>query len=435
VRAGRLPTLKGMRAEADPQRGFSHSELFRDLRLIEAGRKLMPATKAKRHHFVPKLLLKRFSPRDGRIWQMDTGTGATLDVQIEKAASRRRFYEFLHNDQGVKTARMESWLSLVESHASKVLRRIEHQGPVLGLADWDRATLSFFLALLSSRTPAALKEAEALGEEAMRFMLGTKLSDPQSFARQHGKIFPESEPDAVEELRKRMLQQLEDGQIGYEDPSGEAMRRLVQGSGAVTQQIFESRWLLLRAMEGEFVTSDVALAMHDPKPEYPWSAQAWRSSPEVQVTIPLSSASCLLIIPGRAIFERFEVGREDVDEINLRTLGWSERFLFGGTEEGLIAIQRLAREKPELVVEPKPKRHVFLVELDPDDTSLADEHQRRGWPVRFTAPDETGKRRVFDYMVVGEDGTPLEVAAQATDRLRKIAPLRQGTSSEDRRAA
>lgn len=403
---------------ADTNRGFCFSELFRDLRLIGEGRKSPPETTAKRHHFVPKLLLKRFSRRKGRIWQLERQTNQLLDVGIEKAASRRRLYEFLHNDEGVKTSRMEAWLALIESHASKALRRIEHPGPIVGLADWDRATIAFFLAILSIRTPAALRNAEQVGVETMQIQFGSEWSDAESFAKQQAERSPGMDAEEIEELRLKALRELETGGIGYEDPTGAAMRTLVSASGAVAQKIFDSRWAVLRARNGEFVTSDVALAMHDPEPKFPWSAQAWQSSEAVQVTIPLSSEVCLLITPGPADLQRLDVDRDEVNEVNLRTLGWADRFLFGGSSDLLQELLGLAACHPELVIEPKPRRSICLVELEEGDESLAAEHRRRGWPTYLAAPDpQTGKRCVFEYMVVGEDGEPLEVAARATKRV------------------
>jgi hypothetical protein len=405
---------------AQVSRGFRRSELFRELLRITEGEAPLPESDAKRHHFVPKLLLKRFSPRPNRIWQLEKKTRGTLDVRIDKAASRRRLYEFLHNDIGQRTARMEAWLALVESHSSAALTRLEHPGPLLGLADWDRATVAFFLVLLSIRTPQALGRAEEMGAETLQIFFGSQLSDAETFANFHSDRFPDTDSEESDDLRLRALDQLEKGEIGFEDPAGAAMRGLVSASGEVSQRIFASRWIMLRAARGQFVTSDVGLAMHDPEPKFPWSAQAWQSSPSVEVTIPLSSTACLLITPGPATFDRIDVDEEEVEEVNLRTFGWADRFLFGAERTELERLTRQAARKPELVVEPKPRRSVCLLQPADGDRSLADEHRRRGWPEYVSAPDpQTGERCPHDYMVVGEDGEALEVVAKATQRAKQ----------------
>ena len=67
-------------------------------------------------------------------------------------------------------------------------------------------------------------------------------------------------------------------------------------------------------------------------------------------------------------------------------------------------------------------RQVILVDAEPGDTSLADEHRKRGWPPYVQVNDEcTGIPSVHDYMVVGEDGEPLEVAAKTTEMSKRRA--------------
>jgi hypothetical protein len=59
---------------------------------------------------------------------------------------------------------------------------------------------------------------------------------------------------------------------------------------------------------------------------------------------------------------------------------------------------------------------MILVDHDPSDTSLADDHRRRGWPP-YAYPG--GVRH--DYIVIGIDGTSVEVGARATTLARKRA--------------
>ena len=104
------------------------------------------------------------------------------------------------------------------------------------------------------------------------------------------------------------------------------------------------RWAVLRARDGEFVTSDRAVAMHDPSPRYPWSAQAWGSSPDVETTIPLSSNACMLITPGPPVTEESEVAREGVERLNLRTYGWAHSYIYGSSQVIVTGLRRLAKE-------------------------------------------------------------------------------------------
>jgi hypothetical protein len=400
---------------ADIQKGFCYSELFRELRLMADGELPEPTTEAVRHHYVPQLLLRRFSPRRERIWQLDTGNGRTDDQRIDRAASKRRLYEFKDED-GEPNADTEAWLALIEKHAAPALRRMESPGPILGLADWDRATIAFFLALLRGRTPATLKNLEQFSAQALQVYFGSFWSDDDTFAEQWREQYPEATSEEIKEAQVEALAMLREGRIRPEDPLQDAMHSALMMSGEMSQVIFESSWTVLYAEDGEFVTSDVGLAMHDPDPKSPWAGVGWQSSPAVQVTIPLSSTACLLVMPGPAEFGRMPVDSKTVDLINLRTFGWADRFVFGSSENQLKRVARLAAQRPEDVIRPRPMKQVILVDAEPGDTSLADEHRQRGWPPYMAVTDEcTGIPSVHDYMVVGEDGEPLEVAARTTE--------------------
>jgi hypothetical protein len=63
----------------------------------------------------------------------------------------------------------------------------------------------------------------------------------------------------------------------------------------------------------------------------------------------------------------------------------------------------------------------MLVERDPSDTRLAEAHVKRGWPPYLQAPDDEGTMRQFDYMVVGEDGDPVEVGVTTTEMAKARA--------------
>lgn len=94
--------------------------------------------------------------------------------------------------------------------------------------------------------------------------------------------------------------------------------------------------------------------MFDPTPRYPWTGNAWQSSPNAETAVPLAPNACLLIVPGG---EGFKVGQADanrVEEINLRSYGWAEHSIFGSREQVVygdghrpVASHELARRRLE----------------------------------------------------------------------------------------
>src|SRR5262245_1316614 len=103
---------------------------------------------AKRHHFLPQLLLRKFSfTRDGQegIFQMKAaGRAAPQRVGLKGAASRNRLYAGLDED-GELSNRNEGYLALIETHAAPALRCLLEDPD--SLLPGQRATIAFFIAV------------------------------------------------------------------------------------------------------------------------------------------------------------------------------------------------------------------------------------------------------------------------------------------------
>ncbi|HEX8753029.1 MAG TPA: DUF4238 domain-containing protein [Solirubrobacterales bacterium] len=123
-------------------------------------------------------------------------------------------------------------------------------------------------------------------------------------------------------------------------------------------------WTLLRAPEGRFITCDRGYAIHDPTPSVPWAAQALLSSENSETTFPLSSEVCLRLRRGSASagLSIAEVDARQVEQINLRTYGWAEDYMFGETQAALVAVRTAARQRPADVVRPLPLTQAIMVE-------------------------------------------------------------------------
>jgi hypothetical protein len=103
-----------------------------------------------------------------------------------------------------------------------------------------------------------------------------------------------------------------------------------------------------------------------------------------------------------------------VDTVNLRMYGWATDFIYGHSQEAVTHVRRLAKRRPGEIARPRPTYHMILVDYDPTDASLAQDHLRRGWPPYLT---HDGVRQ--DYIVVGVDGTPVEAGARASRLARQ----------------
>ena len=406
---------------------FRASPLFQELeRINEQEEPSYFESQAKRQHFVPRLMLKRFARQDGKrfvFYQLDVRTDTPKLTTIEDAASRRYFYA-LTNEDGTRNNRVEGFLALVEKHAAGALDRFLADPEALD--DADRATLSFFFALLDPRTPDGNERMEPLNNNSMQMFLATDFADAEGFANTYRHLFADDSDEEIEAFRERTLQMLESGEISFADPKAQALRLGILGASAAAYVVFQMSWTLLRR-PGAFITSDRGLAMHDPTPTYPWSGQAWGSSATVEVAIPLTSDVCLVLHfdPARPLVE--DVSQDVADTINLRMYGWATGYIYGFSQELVAAVRRLAKSRPRDIVRPIPHHQVLLLEADPADTSIADANARRGWP-RYLI---SGGLR-HDYFVIGSDDNAAEVSARVSRLVQERASRKLGLPPGER---
>lgn len=402
-------------SEADLEEAFRASPLFQHLeRLGEAGPDPIPDSDAKRHHFIPQFLLRQFvAPERERLYQIDIASGKPQAVAPAAAASRRHFYAVTDED-GTRHNKLESYLSIVEGYAADALVRfLDHPS---GLAASDRATLAYFFGLIGLRTPRAT-EGIAAGSDAIAMaMFGSHLVHPDVFARHYRDVVGEGTEEEIEQLRHEMLAAIEEGRVKLEDPRANALGLGLTISADLALTIYPADWTLLRTQTA-FVTSDTGLSMHDPTPPLPWTGNAWFSSPQAETAIPLSSSACLLITLGNeARIRELDATDDETDRLNLRAYGWASDYAYGESQEVVVELRRLAKRRPTEVPSPRPVHNTILVDADPDDPSLADEHRRRGWP-----PYLQHDGVPHDYIVVGLDGTPVEAGARASRLARERA--------------
>jgi hypothetical protein len=403
---------------------FNETAFAQRLLQIELGLAEWPVPDAKRHHFIPQFMLNRFGRN--RICQLEKATGKPQSILVAEAASRRHLYRF-EDDKGNKSSVVEGIFAMVEEEAAPALLRLEEDGEA---SDHERAAIALFLAYLWARTPVARKRAEAIGEEIRLGFAATQLSDPEDFKRRMSEL--EKTPDELEELRQRMLGQLRDGEVRSQDPDGGPTTNvLLQSAHELEMEMFVgTEWTLLRSRTHKFVTSDRGTASFDPSPAHPWSGAAVLSSSDAETFFPISADHCLRISPGDPKLKTVEVSSSHAMEINLRIYGWADRYIYGGSQNDVCVVRRaLKTSKRKYALPPTPARFTTLLQRDPDDDRLAQSHLARGWPAYLTAL-ENGIPEQLDYMVVGEDGTAVEIGISSEklveERARKAGGYAEG---------
>lgn len=400
------------------------------LREIGLGEQSLPPSFARRHHFVPAFALAQFArppgTRDGWLHQLDVRSGRPQRTRPDDAAFVRDLYTY-EDRNGELSKSVEAFFSIVESHAAVALDRLRVDPDALSAQ--DRETIAFFLALQESRTPEGLMRVEQMRQVAFEVKASMDLSNVESFR----KAFASEHVNALslaeaEELRLRLQKQLLDGRVSYEAPRTGAMRQIVSASTELAASIYSLDWTVLVADgDAEFITSDRPISMVDLTPEYPWSGNAWNSSPGAISFYPLSPGMGLFIKPGGdgdCGYGLASSGPDQVRRLNLMTYGWAERFIYGRSQEAVSRVRRQARSHASEVARRRPPKQVILVPAEVFEPSVTAEYVRRGWPRRILVTDDDGRRREMSYVVINFDDPPGVAARTAMEIAGVFNPAR-----------
>jgi hypothetical protein len=176
------------------------------------------------------------------------------------------------------------------------------------------------------------------------------------------------------------------------------------------------------ADEAEFITSDRPVSMVDRSPRYPWSGNAWMSSPGAISFYPLSPSRGLFMTPGNCGLRIASSNPRQIRRLNLMTYGWAERYIFGKTQDVVTRVRKQAREYPSEVVKRRSNKQVLLVPAELHDHSVAAEYAKMGWPVGFAVKDESGQMQHMSYVVIDVDGPTGEAARAALRSAERCGP-------------
>ena len=336
-----------------------------DLEIPEEVRSLI--SDAKRHHYVPEFLLRRFSidPHDEhpQNYRLDVTTG-TIATSSTRDCAVIQHYNRLSDASGLPPGFVEALLSYAEGMAAPVIDKL-----VLGetVNEQERGALSFFIMIQQQRTPRG-REWQRFGQEqAAKFWLLKQLYENHELTREHLRQSLGREPTEAEvtEWIREMAAPLENGELMVAASSDHEILGMFLAADTMMPLIYDLNWTLLRAPEGQsFILSDDPLVRHDPA--NPNGPAGWRSSPTVEVTLPLDPHLCLLLrqSPPRTQ-EEVVIDPAQVLDINLRTYAGAREAIFGPTQELVQSIRVAAQGNVARVDRYRPKPpNIHLLERE-----------------------------------------------------------------------
>jgi hypothetical protein len=308
------------------------------LRDIGAGLVGLPDHEGRRHHYVPRLVLRGFecASKPKHIVHLDKRSGQSRQVPIDSAGWAHRLYGG-ESEDGEHDNRIEAFLSLVEGYAAPALTRLI-EGRATASED-EAMPISLLFGLQLTRTPRVLDGigdvVERMGqEELMRI-----LSDPDAFAEMVSQSRGERlRPDDVEQDRQDYLKAVADGlTLRLEGKRNVGLEAMVTSFVEAGFAMAHADWWILHPQGRSFVVNDCGYARFDESDRLPISRG---------IVFPTRPDSCIIVAPPTSdatqVFRR-KCSAPQADRINLRTYGWADRFIFGDSQAAVTAVHAAAR--------------------------------------------------------------------------------------------
>lgn len=298
---------------------------------------------SRRHHVVPRMLLKRFADLGGeRIWALDLERDEINKISVSQAPVVKDFYSWIDGPSGAgRDPWLEQWLANEpEAKTGPILDKLE------GLVDPDpreMTTLLNFILLQTIRTPVGqallrhdiMEQFRALHEPLLR-------RDIDSAAEQTARLFVQlkhREPTTEEVFDWMQIIAAEaTGVKAPSEPSRNALitqmiRALFPYDGAPLATLASQCNLARYYREaGDLVISDNPATFADVNADAVISS--WSKRPPESLSLPISPHWMIELRRQDTGMPR-DLWEEHLETLNQRTWQWARRFVFGSSRDVL----------------------------------------------------------------------------------------------------
>jgi hypothetical protein len=377
----------------DVERAFDESTLAPR---IHAG---VPQGQAKRQHFTPQLVLRRFlAPGATHLCQLDVTTGQPQQVSVSSAASRRRFYTLRNTETDERDETIEGLFSLVEDAAARALEAVI--GTPAGTTADERVTLAYFAAAQLVRTPSALARMQAIGRVLHVAEMARLISDDATFAEGYAAVRDDQSSEDPAWLQSWMREALLDDRIRVTNERELSLSTMVDLLDDYAVRLFCMPWFLLSGSASTFITSDSGVGVIDRQRDSFQQVNVVGSR-DARLLMPISREHCLQIGPlGRPTVgvTPTALTPEDTTLVNLAVYGWAARHIFADGQKTAGDVRMAAKRAPHAAARPRRYTQYVLIERDPDDDRLAQAHRRVG-----RVPYVEHDHEEYDYVILRDD--------------------------------
>lgn len=318
-------------------------------------------------HIVPRFHLGRFATprgRNGYIHLIDMRTGRNSRVPVKTASTATDFY-VIEDKAGNRSAAVEDMLQKIESYCARRIEQLVRTGKEP--RGNDRYTLAMYVVLTWMRTPRMRDHLRWASDTMTLARFRSTLEADPPWQRMRAAIYADKTDEEAEELRQRMLREIDSGNLIVEYPQRYYMLSTIEHLTHQAEIAAEMSWTVMRAPSGcEFVIGDNAVTMYDPTVDASSdpSGNALASSPFAETVLPLDPAVAVRLTFEDDPWRDEEITPDLVEELNLRTYAWADREIYGSSQTLVVSTRERARANPRLCANFEPRRGGVLVDND-----------------------------------------------------------------------
>jgi hypothetical protein len=283
-------------------------------------------TAPKRHHYLPKFYLEGFC-RDNVLWVYDRDTKEFRKQTPLNTAVQRYYYSF-EKDDGEKTADIEDFLALVETHAKPVLDKIHTRETI---NDNEKVTLSLIIGFLYSRVPSFGKSVNDITVRIVEHLSKVIFADEKITES----AFNQYEQDTGRKINitpKELSEFARSDGNDREVHQNESLTMMLELSTKLPVYFLQMNWLFLFAPGNlSFVTTDKPFVLIPPR-ELADNVPYGLATKRTQKFIPLTQQVCFVLLDHGENIKIREATREEVREINRRITSRCDRFVIARDE-------------------------------------------------------------------------------------------------------
>ncbi len=297
----------------------------------------------KRHHLLPAFYLRGFCNSDlhekedheshpgrCRLWIYDQRQSSVRVSSVANVAVEKHFYS-ADVPGGGRDPEPEQQLSVLEGHASRIIRDLRYGG---NLTNDDRAWLARFVAYAKFRTPGYRTWLEGFAEVTypeMRKQMFPTVSSIKEYLRTKGLPVDQIPREAFDALYRDVHEKAS----GLPVDKNYMLQRMFELGERIAEELFGFDWTFAWAIEDtSFVTSDDPFLILDENMKAPagFVGETRIATPNATKVLPLNQNVCLLIGTGAPSTYHVRLDRGTTRQLNTEQSRHFSRWLIARDE-------------------------------------------------------------------------------------------------------